>query len=143
MENNINIQPKEIAAELLNLLEEKNATCAIYKDGAVLTHKDRGVSPIIDFWSVGDLENAIVCDKVIGKASAMFLVSGGAKFVHGKIMSQLALDLLASNNVDCSYTKLVPKIQNRQGDGLCPMESAVANIEDLNEGIELILKKVK
>ena len=140
MENlNTKMESPLVVEGLLHAMEKQDSSCAIYTDGAVLTHQARGVKPMVDFWSCGDLEDAVVCDKVIGKASAMFLVSGGASYVHGHVMSQLALDFLASNNLECGYDQLVDKIQNREGDGLCPMESAVADIDDIDEGIEKII----
>ena len=143
MENKINIDYREIAVELAKFIDNGQVACAIYKDQTVLIHQARGVEPMVDFWSVGDLKDAVVCDKVIGKASAMFLVSGEAVYVHGHVMSQLAADFLRKNNIEYDYDQLVDKIQTIQGDGLCPMESAVENIDDIKEGIDIILKKSK
>ena len=143
MENlNIKMESPLVVEGLLHAMEVQDTSCAIYTDGAVLTHKSRGVKPMVDFWSCGDLEDAVVCDKVIGKASAMFLVSGGAAYVHGQVMSQLALDFLVSNSIDCGYDQLVEKIKNREGNGLCPMESSVADVNDIDEGIENVINKM-
>ena len=143
MENlNTKMESPLVVEGLLHAMEKQDASCAIYSDGAVLTHQARGVKPMVDFWSCGDLEDAVVCDKVIGKASAMFLVSGGAAYVYGNVMSQLALDFLHSNHLECGYNQLVDKIQNREGDGLCPMESSVANVNDIDEGIEKVINKM-
>ena len=140
--SNTNIEPAEICKELLNKMEKDGDACGIYSNDTVAFHKARGVKPMVDFWSCGDLEKAIVCDKVIGKASAMFLVSGGAKYAYGKVMSKLALDFLNKNNLECDCERLVDKIKNREGDGLCPMESAVADINDLDTGIEKVIIKM-
>lgn len=127
---------------LLHTMEEQGASCAIYTEGVFLTHQGHGVKPMVDFWACGDLKDAVVCDKVIGKASAMFLVGGEAAYVHGQLMSKLALDFLRSNNLECGYDQLVDKIQNREGNGLCPMESSVADIDNSDEGIERVVNKM-
>lgn len=140
--SNKNMEPLDICNELLKKMEQDEKSCSIYVNDTITFHKERGVKPMVDFWSCGALDGAVVCDKVIGKASAMLLVSGNAKYVYGKVMSELALEFLKENDLECGYEQLVDKIQNREGNGLCPMESVVADIEDINEGIEKIIEKM-
>lgn len=141
--SNKNNMPMDVCEELLREMGQDDRSCGIYVNDTMIFHKARGVKPMVDFWSCGNLKEAIVCDKVVGKASAMLLVNGGAKFVYGKIMSKLALDFLNSNNLECAYEQLVEKIQNREGNGLCPMESLVIEIEDTDQGIEKIIDKME
>lgn len=124
-------------------MDRENATCVVVRKGTVMCHHHRGVRPVVDFWSREQLEGATVLDKVVGKASAAFLTAGGADHVHGRIMSRLAADVFEEYGISYSYGRLVDKISDRTGEGLCPMESAVSDTEDINEAVEIILEKMK
>ena len=47
---------------------------------------------------------------IIGKAAALILVYLGAGYVHGVLMSDLAVDVFKQNHLPYSYTKHVPRI---------------------------------
>lgn len=121
----------------------EDTTCVIYKDGVIFEHTGGSIAPIVDAWFCGDLEDAVVVDKVIGKASAMFMKDGGAAFVHGRLMSEPAADFLRQQDLPFSMDRKTEKIINRAGDGLCPMESVVMDTDDLTEGIEKVFSKMK
>ena len=144
---NINCQAIEreaaIAEDLKKNFFDADTTCVIYKDGVIFEHKGGSIAPVADAWFCGDLENAVVVDKVVGKASAMFMTDGNAAYVHGKLISEPAEALMKSSDMTFSYDKKVPKIINRAGDGLCPMESAVMETDDLHEGIDRVFDKMK
>lgn len=123
-------------------IEKEDLSCVVLQDEVLHTHVEKGVKPIVDFWSRDYLNEAIVVDKVIGKASAIFMVAGKVKHAHGLVVSELAIEVFKEAGIEYSAEKIVPKIINRTGDGLCPMESAVANTDDIKEAIEIILEKV-
>ncbi len=134
---------KIIVENLKREIEGKNLTCIAYTGDELFCSYERGVKPIIDFLDKGHLSEGIIVDKVIGRASAMFMIKGSVKYVHGLIISNLAAEILEKNKISFSGDKFVEKIINRKGDGLCPMESAVADIEDIEEGINIIKNKIK
>ena len=45
-------------------------------------------------------------------------------------MSEAAAKVLEQQGIPFQYEQLVPAIQNRAGDGLCPMEMATREISD-------------
>lgn len=132
----------ELVKYLKDEIERNEFTCMVWQDDVCFAHDSRGVKPVADFWSKGFLDNAVVVDKVIGRASAMFMADAGVKYAHGNVISGLAADIFEKAGIFFSYDKMVPKIVNRSGDGLCPMESAVANVSDSKEGIDILLGKV-
>ncbi len=83
-------------------------------------------------------KDAVVADRVIGKAAAMLLVSSGVSEVFGAVMSEAAEDVLKQAGVSYGYCEMVPYIKNRTGDGMCPMEQTVASITDVNEAFDAL-----
>ena len=72
----------------------------------------------------------------------MLYVLLGVSRVHAFIISKKALEVLAGNHVDVTYDILVDRIHNRTNTGFCPMEEAVWEIEDLQEGLQAVRDKV-
>ena len=60
----------------------------------------------------------------------MLFICAGVHDVYGEIMSKPALSVLEKNGIGASCEILIDAIMNRSGDGLCPMEMAVANIDN-------------
>ena len=133
---------KELAKELREKFFTEKTTCLLWHEGIIFEHEASGVVPIVDFWFAEELKDAIVIDKVVGKASAMFMSDGEVQFVYGELMSEPSKEILQNASIAFEAEKLVPNIKNRIGDGLCPMESSVLDTNDLKEGTSRILKKM-
>ena len=85
----------------------------------------RGIGPILRLLDAGRLDGATVADKVIGRAAAAVCVLGGARRVHATLMSEDAKAFLEVHGVAPTADEFVPRIQNREKTGHCPMELAV------------------
>lgn len=114
----------------ITLLREGAHTCILCRNELTLTSEKRGISPLLEHWESGRLKDAVVADKIIGKAAAMLLILGGARGVYGEVMSETAHGLLLAAGIETAFGTLAPYIINRRGDGLCPMEQAVLEISD-------------
>ena len=137
MTTDIEIAKGELSSEV---------TCVVVRDGVILhTASGIGVKPLLAIFDANkaDLENASVADTVIGKAAAVILVLGKAKEVHGKVMSRSAADYLVRHGVNCSCLELVPLISNRTGDGMCPLEQSVSDIESPEAAIAALREQIK
>ncbi|MEG2298583.1 MAG: DUF1893 domain-containing protein [Anaerovoracaceae bacterium] len=128
--------------ELRRILIEENLACIIKQYEQFFRETDRGVSPIIKNYNLGHLKDAYICDKVIGKASAMFIVAGQPKVVHGMVISQPAMKVFETAGVEFTYDKLVKNIINRDGTDLCPMEKSVLDEDNIEKGLCKVLEKV-
>lgn len=118
-------------------------TCVLCNSEQVYTSTKRGVAPMLEFIDSGtDLHGFSAADKVIGKAAAMLFVHAGVAEVYADIMSKSAADFLAGRKIPFSYGELTDKIINRRGDGICPMEQATADINDIDEAIAAIKKRL-
>ena len=115
-------------------------TICLCKDGKCLFSNKRGISPMMDFIAEGVMLSAYsVADLIVGKATAMLFVKSGIKAVFAKTISQSAKNFLQMHGVQCEYETLAQNIINREGTDICPMEKAVLETDDVEEGY-LILK---
>lgn len=119
-------------------------TLALCRGGEVVTSDRRGVMPMLGFLREGrDLSGFCAADRVVGRAAAMLFAKAGVRAVHAEVMSDGAVALLAAHGIDASCDVRTAAIENRQKTGLCPMESAVAGIEDIDAGIAAICRRAE
>ena len=133
-----------VAAAREQILQNK-AGCILIKEGLIVRQAGgRGLGPILDLCRScpGDMQDAVLVDKVIGKAAAMIAVCGKVRRVHAELICDSAVELLQKHGIRVSWTLKVENILNRRRDGLCPMESAVLNISDPQEGFRVLEKAV-
>ena len=131
--------------DLKHVLLNENHTIVIYKnDASVHTSNDRGVAPLMKLLKEDNtqLKDAMIADKVIGKAAALLMVYAKVKEVYTPTISTPALQVFKNNNIEIHYDKEVERIVNRKGDGLCPMETLCMYIENPEEAYITIYNKL-
>ena len=79
------------------------------------------------------MKGAAIADKVIGKAAAALMLLGGIKTVYADVISTPALALLRNANIEVTFGKEVPFIENREKNGWCPLESACYTLNSVTE----------
>lgn len=129
--------------DLKNILLKENHTIVIYKnDASVYISNDRGVAPLMKLLKEdkSQLKDAMIADKVIGKAAALLMALAKVKEVYTPAISAPALQVFNYHNIEIHYDKVVERIVNRKGDGLCPMETLCLNIENPEEAFLVINK---
>ena len=129
--------------KLAEILTSTGCSLVVEKDGETTTYGKKGVRNLI--WLLDNeperLQGARVADKVVGKAAAMMLVRGGTLEVYAEIISEPALEVLKAHKVLCLYNELVPHIINRDKTGVCPMEEAVMEVQDITAAYNILIKK--
>lgn len=128
------------------LLEsDKNLTLAVINGKNELVFNKTGIAPLINLLTQTPamLAGACVADKIIGKAAAMLMVKGGASKVYAHVISDGAKEVFDCHKVLYTFDKSVPFIKNRAGDGMCPMEQTVKDIDDVDMAYEALLKKTE
>ena len=125
-------------------LFDNNYTCVLCRGENVHTSRLRGVKPLVT-WYVGktDFTDFSAADKVVGKATAFLYVLLGVRAVYAAVISRSALQVLTSSGIDAEYGSLVENIINRTGDGICPFEEAVLNIDDANDAYAAVREKME
>ena len=128
---------------LKDILLKENHTIVIYKsDASVVVSDDRGVAPLMKLLNEDkeQLRDSMIADKVIGKAAALLMVYAGVKEVFTPTISVPAIEVFEKHDVKITYDKVVERIINRKGDGLCPMETLCLSVENPEEAFLKIQK---
>lgn len=138
---------KDNLTKAIEILNSGQYTCVLCKDDKVYTSTERGVKPLLDWLeSKQDLKGFSAADKVVGKAAAFLYVLLDIREVYACVMSEAAIDIFTSNNIQPRWEQSVKSIINRAGTGFCPMEEAVRDIEvpkEAKKAIENKLEQIK
>ena len=138
---------KDNLTKAIEILNSGQYTCVLCKDDKVYTSTERGVKPLLDWLeSKQDLKGFSAADKVVGKAAAFLYVLLDIREVYARVMSEAAIDIFTSNNIQPRWEQSVKNIINRAGTGFCPMEEAVRDIEvpkEAKQAIENKLEQIK
>lgn len=126
------------------ILEEESLTCVIRQGEKVYKFTERGIKPFMSLLEADtDLQGAAAADKVIGKAAALLMQKAKIAAVYAAVISEPAYKVLRDAGIEVEFETLVERIQNRKGDGLCPMESAVLDVTDADEAYEVLRSKLQ
>ncbi len=130
--------------EMKSLLNKDDIVCVLSKGDVLLTSNLKGVRPWIKWLRECPdvLQDAVVVDKVVGKAAAMLMAVAKIKRLYTPMISENALQFLSDTSIDFSYDKTVPFIVNNERNGMCPMEQTVVHIEDPHQGYQALLAKI-
>ena len=96
--------------ELTTKLE--NHSLLVYKKGEISFQDEHGIQPLLIQIKKKGLKNAIVVDKIVGKAAALLMVYGKVKQVHTNIIAKDAIKVFEKYNIKYSYNEIVDHIQN-------------------------------
>ena len=118
-----------------NIENSEYAVAVISSDGKVITASGHTIRPLV---TLADnfpeyFKDGAVADRVIGRGAASIIVTMGAKEAYGKLMSIPGKKMLEDAGIEVSYGLLTENIENMRRDGLCPLETRVADIEDVEE----------
>ena len=134
-------------ADLLAEMKAKIAageSVVVARGGVIVaSEKGRGIGPLVKLYDAGKLRDAIVVDKVIGRAAAALCAQGGAKKVFASLAGKGAGELLEARGIPLAAEKTVDVILNHEQSGSCPMEKAVSGIEEPAKMIEAIRKAMR
>jgi len=110
----------------------------------VLTKKGDGIRPILETVEKlkGEMQDTVVGDRILGKASALLLCHSKVKAAYSPQATKTAIALLIMDGIPCQVDELIPFIQNRSKDGLCPFEKMLKNINSPEEAHEILKENI-
>ena len=73
----------------------------------------------------------------------MIMTLGGVNSCYGITVSRSAEKWLKKSGIPLEYENLIDSIRNRTGDGICPMEQTVAEIENADDALCALKDKIK
>lgn len=106
----------------------------------LFTSNKAGLQPLLEYID-SDIpfhDEIIIFDKIVGNAAALLSVKARSRKVYSPLASELALKTLANYGIEYHFSKIVPYIQNRKKEGMCPMEEL-----SLNKGPEEFYEAAK
>lgn len=128
--------------ELAKITYQTNQyTFVIVRAGKVIATGTRdGISELLEVIVMrGEtLKGAALADKIVGKAVAMVAAYAGISAVYTPLGSQVAEKTLHKHNIEFQADRVVPFIQNKRGDGLCPMEQLALPLDDPSEAVQAL-----
>lgn len=126
----------------INLLSN-GITLAIVKKDNVYISQERGISALFKHVKSNDLDGASIADKIVGKAAALLMIYAKVTQVYGRTLSKGAKEVFERYNIPYFYSVLTDKIQNREKNGLCPMEIAVFDLTEPRDAFLAVEKKLE
>ncbi len=124
-------------------LNNEDLTLVAQIQDTIYTSQLKGIAPLINPMKENQLffKDAIVVDRVIGKAAAMLLALSQVQYIYAYVLSRKAREILDAYKIDYDYEKLADYIVNREHTGMCPMEKTVYDMTDLNEALAALIQK--
>ncbi len=127
----------------IELLKSGGYTLVLKNDSELITSKEKGISPLIGLIESGrSLESFSCADKIVGKAAALLYAKLNVKELYAEVLSKAAQPVLKKHNIYYSFGTLTASILNRKGDGICPMEKTVAEINNCDKAYSALKNKL-
>jgi len=135
--NDISLAQKEILKSNISIVVVKNNIILAKKNGD-------GLKPLLELINElgNNINDSIIGDKILGKASALLCVYAKAKGVYSPQSTVKAIAILLKNNIPSQIDKIIPFIKNRLGDDICPFEKMINNVESANEAYKILEKNI-
>lgn len=131
-------------SEARAILESGDYTCVIIGDSYKFTSDLRGVKPLVRLCEKGETPQGLfAADKVVGMATAYLYVLLKVQALYARVMSESAIEVLQKYGIEVCYDTKVSNIINRKGDGICPFEQAVMEIENPKIAYKAIIDKMR
>ena len=126
--------------QMLDMLNEQGLSLLVYNNDSLTTHANRGVQDLLQLLSEQPerLNGAVVADKIIGKAAAAIMATGGVREVHTNIICTPAKQLFEQQGILVFATEEVPMILNRDRSSMCPIDTQIADIESIEECVDIL-----
>lgn len=98
-------------------------------DRLVFKSSEDGLKPLLEYIDrfVPYPVKVKICDKIMGNAAALLSVKAGCQKVYSPVGSEIAIQTLDSYHIEHHFTEVVPYIQRRNQQGMCPMEALSIN----------------
>lgn len=125
---------------MLKMLNEQGLSLLVFNHDELTTHDNRGIQDLLSLIAEQPerLQGAIVADKIIGKAAAALMATGGVVEVHTNVICSAGKQLLEQQGIKVFATEEVPQILNRDKSGMCPIDSQIANAESIEDCVSIL-----
>lgn len=122
-------------------LNQGEKTFVIADDKKLLNYSNKhGLRPLLDLMQSDPaaLENAIIGDKIVGRAAALMCIFCNVKAVFALIISYEAIELLEKNGILATWQETVPYIVEKDLSSIYKLDLYLKDVEDPNKAAEMI-----
>ena len=130
---------------LLNILNADSHSLVVLNNDSISYYNGRGVSDLLTLLTEEPerLKDAVVADKMVGRAAAVLMTAGGVREVYTNLISTPALEMLREAGIPVSFDEEVPQILNRDRSGQCPIDALLNDAENTDECVEILRTRFK
>ena len=132
----------DLVAEMRARLDAGASVVAARGGVMVAERGGRGLAPLLDLLDAGSLRDAVVMDKVVGRAAAAIYAQSGALRVYARLAGRGAAEIMSAKGIPLVADETVDLVLDRDRSGSCPMEAAVSGLEDTAQMVEVLRKAV-
>lgn len=128
-----------------DILSKHDYSIVIVKNNEVIgKRKGQGIKPVIELIDGLDkeLENAVIGDRILGKAAALLCRYVNAKAVYSPKGTKTALALLIIAGIPSQVDQIISHVKNREGSNMCPFEKILKNVDSPEEAFKILKRKV-
>jgi hypothetical protein len=127
------------------LILNKEYSVVVVKNKEILAKKSgNGLKPILEV--IKELKNnifeSIIGDKILGKASALLCAYCRVKGVYSPQSTKKAIALLLSYNIPSQIDKIIPFIENKYGNDICPYEKMIDNVKSPLDAYNILMENI-
>lgn len=131
-------------AQLKDLLLTENHTCVVAVGSQVFTCGESGIRPLLKLIESGtDFRGGRAADRIVGKAAALLYAHMGINELYAEVLSEQALPVLREYRIATEFGVLTKEINNRNMNGICPMEQTVISIDEPLAAYAALAEKVR
>lgn len=127
------------------VISNEDCSIVIVQNGKIWKKKKGdGVRPILEtIEEMGeDIYDSVIGDRILGKASALLCRYAKAAGVYSPQGTKTAIALLIMGGVPCQVDKMIPFIENKYGDDICPFEKMLTDIVSPDEAYTILKAKL-
>jgi len=132
----------ELARQIIN---SEDCSIVVVNYGKIWhKKKGEGVQPLLEtIEDLGeDIHGSVIGDRILGKASAMLCRYARATGVYAPQGTKTAIATLVVGGIPCEVDTMVPFVQNKFKNGMCPFETMLTDIDSPEEAYTLLKTKL-
>lgn len=125
--------------DITQILHKEGCSCVV-ENKEIRTFHKRGIDDLYSLLNDEPqvLSGASVADRIVGKAAAALMVTGGVKSVYADLISVSALMLLRKAGIKTDYGEVVTYIKNSRLTDWCPVEAMCYNEKSIDDIMRVI-----
>ena len=123
------------------VISNEDCSVVVVKYGKIWKQKKgEGIKPMLEtIEEMGeDIYESVIGDKILGKASALLCRYAKADGVYSPQGTKTAIALLIMGGIPCQIDKMIPFIQNKDGDDICPFEKMLKDVDSPEEAYKIL-----